>query len=481
MSTPLVHPTNADPAVAPKMAQATGRLVLHLAWPALLQNWLIMAVNLSDRLLAGRFVDPGASGVAATQAAQTTAGYLAWFLSSYTVLVTVGATTLVAHMTGARNRRGARQVLHQALLLAFAFGLIGVALGAWLLEPTLALLQLHGSAAEQAAAYLRPLLWQLPLQMLGTAGIACLAGAGDTRTGLWVLGGVALINVPFTWALYHGAGPLPALGFPGIAVGTAISQVLGSLCVLILLYAGRAGLRLRFAYLVPRADLLVRLLRVSVPAAIDSLSMQIGYLWFLGIVNTLGDTAAAAHGIALTWEALGYQSGAAFGTAAIALVGQGLGACRSDQAARAGWTAFALGGALMTFMGLVFFSLARPMFLLFCPHPEQAAIVVAGVPALRLVAFAMPALASCMILAWALRGAGDTRWPMLFTWIGFFGVRIPLAYVLTRPVVTLGDWSCPGANLGLLGAWLAMFADMHVRGLCVLARFASGRWKSIRV
>src|SRR5262249_11958817 len=139
----------------------------------------------------------------------------------------------------------------------------------------------------------------------------------------------------------------------------------------------------------PRGRLLLRLLRISVPAALDSLSMQIGYLWFLKVINGLGDVAAAAHGVALAWEALGYQSGAAFGTAALALVGQSLGAGRPERAERAGWTAFALGAGLMTLMGAVFFSLAQPMFLVFCPHPDQGKIIEAGVPVLRLVAFGM--------------------------------------------------------------------------------------------
>jgi Na+-driven multidrug efflux pump len=125
----------------------------------------------------------------------------------------------------------------------------------------------------------------------------------------------------------------------------------------------------------------------------------------------------------------------------------------------------------MAGMGALFFALAEPMFRLFCPHPGQEPIVRAGVGVLRLVAFAMPALASCLVLAWALRGAGDTRVPMLFTWLGFFGVRIPLAYALTRP----------GVGLGLLGAWLAMFADLHVRGLLFLWRFAGGRWREVNV
>jgi putative MATE family efflux protein len=383
----------------------------------------------------------------------------------------VTSTALVARLTGAGERRKAVLVTNQALLLAGVLGLAGTALGLAVLTPGLRLLGLEGPAAVYAADYLRPQLLLLVLPVLGAAGIACLVGAGDTRTGLGVLGGVALLNLPLAWLFFHGLGPLPGCGFAGIGLGTAVSQALGGLAVLAVLLRGRAGLRLRPRLLRPRLGLLRRLLRVSVPAAADTLSMQAGYLCFVGIVNGLGDVAAAAHGIALTWEALGYQLGSAFGTAAIALVGQHLGAGRPDRATRSGWVAFALGAGLMTAMGAVCFALAGPMFELFCPHPGQGPIVAAGVPVLRLVAFAMPALAANMILVSALRGAGDTRVPMLITWVGFFGVRIPLAVLLTRPAL----------GLGLLGAWLAMFADLHVRGLLVLGRFVGGRWQQFRV
>lgn len=455
-----------DPPAA--LARPAWRLVLALAWPALLQNWLIIAVMLSDRYLAGAFQNLEAEHQAATQAAQTTAAYLSWVLTTYTTFVSVGSTALVARMVGGGDHRGANAVLHQAILLALVLGGLGLLGGLLFLDPALAALQLQGLSATYAAEYLQPLLYQLPLQMLSATGIACLVGAGDTRTGLYVLGAVTVLNVPFAWGFFGW------LGFRGIAVGTAVSQGLGGVVILLVLLHGRAGLRLHLDQLRPKGDLLVRLLRISIPAAIDSMSMQVGYLWFLSIVNGLGDAAAAAHGIALGWEALGYQSGAAFGTAAITVVGQYLGAGRPERAEHGGWVAFGLGAALMSLMGAIFFTFAHPMFLVFCPYPSQTPIVEVGVPALRLVAFAMPALASCMILAWALRGAGDTRAPMVFTWLGFFGIRIPLAYLLTRPEPV-------GWDLGLWGAWLAMFADVQVRGLCVLMRFASGRWKTIRV
>ena len=98
-------------------------------------------------------------------------------------------------------------------------------------------------------------------------------------------------------------------------------------------------------------------------------------------------------------------------------------------------------------------------------------MIAAGVPALRLVAFAMPAVAAVIIVTSALRGAGDTRVPVAITWAGFLLVRIPLAYWLTSLDV----------GLGLIGAWWAMFADLYLRAGLLLLRFASGKWKTIKV
>jgi putative MATE family efflux protein len=457
-------------------------LVLVLATPTLVQQTLIFFVNLFDRLLAGRYQALDQAEQIASQAAQTTANYLAWCISSYSILVSVGATALVARFVGAGDRRRAIHATNQSILLAVLLGLLATAGGLIGLNGLVSLLQLQGPAAEFAVDYLKPMFALLVFQLIEQAGIASLVGAGDTRTGLAVLGGVALINVPLTACFFAGWGPVPRLGFTGIAVGTAIAHTLGGLAVLAVLLRGRAGLRLHLPLLKPNADLLRRLLRVSVPAGVDSLSVAGAQLWFLSIINGLGDVAGSAHGLALVWEASGFLLGAAFGTAAMALVGQNLGAGRPERAAHSGWTAYLMGAAVMCTMGAIFFTLAPAMFRLFCPKPEQEPIVEAGVPVLRLVAFTMPALASSIILTAALRGAGDTRVPVLFTWLGFFVVRIPLAYLLTRDRLDLGPFgSLPGPALGLFGAWLAMFADVWLRGLLVAGRFAGGNWQRMRV
>lgn len=498
----------------------TVRLVLALALPVLAQQGLHLVVTLSDSIIAGRLQDaspearlatmslrcdailaptqqaPGAIGMtallrtandfaiagsrqAAVQSAQTTAHYLAWAITSYTVFVTVGSTALVARFVGARDLALATNVMHQSLILAVCFGgalsAIGLAGG---IDTVIGLLNLQGDAARFAGQYLSVMFILLVAQVLEAASIACLVGAGDTRTGLFVMIGVAFVNVPLAWGFAFGLGPLPALGFVGIALGTGLSHTIGCVAVLTVLSRGRFGLKIHWAQLRPRPDLIVRLLRVSIPAAADSLSTVIGQFWFLSIINQLKEVASAAHGIALRWEALGYLSGAAFGTAAMTLVGQNLGAGRPDMARKSGYLAFALGGSLMTCMGVLFFVLAPTMFQI---STLDENIMKEGVPVLRLVAFAMPALAPVIIFTSALRGAGDTRVPVLFTWIGFFLVRIPLAYILTKTTVTIGPWQLVGFGLGLYGAWLAMFADLFLRGVFFLLRFVRGRWQMQKV
>jgi putative MATE family efflux protein len=456
--------------------------VLALALPALAQQYLNLLVRLSDQYLADHFELPDPAERPIYLSALTTAGYLYWFVSSYTILVSVGATALVARFVGAADWALARRATAQAIVLAFAFGLLGsiaAVIGLpWLIEA----LQLTGPAARYCNTFLTPLAVLLVFQITESACIACLAGAGDTRTGLKLLGMVALLNIPLAWTLAFGVGSWNGFGFMGIALGTGLSHVVGCILLLALLGRGRSGLKIRWAELRPDFGLIRRLLRVSVPAGIDSLSVAICQLWFLSLVNHLGNTAAAAHGVALQWEALGYLAGGSFGTAAMALVGQSLGARNHARAARSATAAFAMGAGVMGAMGIVFFVLAVPMFRLFCHEADTWPVIEEGVPVLRLVACAMPALASQIIFTSALRGAGDTRVPILISWFGFLCVRIPLAYLLTRSSIDLGRLGAiPGWDLGLFGAWVAMCVDIWARGAIVAVRFSRGAWKHVEV
>ncbi len=102
---------------------------------------------------------------------------------------------------------------------------------------------------------------------------------------------------------------------------------------------------------------------------------------------------------------------------------------------------------------------------MFINDPE---VIRLGVWPLRLVAFSQPALATMMVLAGALRGAGDTRATLAITSSSLWLVRLPLALLLTRP-------------FGLIGAWIAMGVDLNLRGLGMWLRFKSERWARLKI
>ena len=100
-------------------------------------------------------------------------------------------------------------------------------------------------------------------------------------------------------------------------------------------------------------------------------------------------------------------------------------------------------------------------------------------PLLRIVAFSMPSLAILMVVSGALRGAGDTRWPLLVTVVGFLLIRIPAAYWLAWSEL---PWlGAVGWGLGVRGAWYAMLGDVVLRSGLVAWRFLHGGWMKVEV
>jgi putative MATE family efflux protein len=443
--------------------RTVGRQVLWLAYPVLVEQTLLYLVGFSDTLLTGWFLDVD------QLAAVTVGSYLLWFLGSLLLIASAGGTAVVARLAGAGDRAGAGRMAQQAIALALGVGAVLGLAGVLAAPAIVRALGLEGASARGAGVFLRVILPVTPLVAAQTAGVACLRGIGDTRTGMYVMVLVNALNVGWSWTLVRGLGPFPALGIAGVAGGTAIAQAAGGLVVLGLLARGRSGLRLTARGLVPRLEDQRRLLRVSLPAAGESGANSLCQLWFLGLINRLGPTATAAHGVAIRCEAIAFLTIQAFAVAASTLTGQYLGAHRPDLAARAARTSWRFGTLSLLGLGVLLYFGADLLFGLFLRggRPEVAAL---GVPVLRLVSFAMPFLATINVLTGALRGAGDTRWPLAIVLCGYLLVRMPLTYALATP-----------AGLGLYGAWLAMLADLAVRGVLIAWRFLQGGWKGVRV
>jgi putative MATE family efflux protein len=455
------------------------RPLLWLAWPVLVEQLLNMLVGVSDKWLTGNYL-PGDRYLAA----MTVVGYLLWFLTGLFAAVSIAATALVSRMIGAKDEFAANRALNQALTLGVLLTLVAVAIAVLLGPRLIALLGLEPEAAELARRYFGIFLPALPAIMISQVGIAALRGAGDTVTGLVAMIFQNAVNILVGFSLVRGWGPIARLGWDGLAIGAACGFTSGALVVLARLLVGHKGLRIRGRMLRPDFGFARRLLRIGIPGGADVLAASACQFWFLAIVMRLRDTAAAAHGIAITVESFAYLPGSAFQVAATTLVGQYLGARDQRRAVRAVWVAVGACAALMTLVAVSFY-LASEWFARRFAGDGQLEVAALAAVLIRIVAFGQTPQALLMVLTGALRGAGETRGPLVLSFLGFLAVRIPLAYWLAWDRISFDvgplHASIAGWGMGVRGAWYAMVADLCVRAVLIFALFQQGRWQRIQV
>lgn len=455
----------------------TFRFIFALALPVLAEEMLTLLVGYTDWWLTSRFL-PGT----AYKAAMGLMAYITWLLPSLFAAVAIGGTALVSRFIGAGQRAKAVMVTNQAVGIGFVFA-AGVTIAAWFGAPSfVSLLQLEGNAADLATRYVRILTPVIPAIMIEQVAAACLRGAGDTVSGFLAKCMVNLVNVTISTGLVLGVGPFPKLGWEGLAIGTACGHGIGGIILLAMLVRGRSGLKLNRRVFRPHASLVRRLLRIGLPGGTDVLAILSCHLAYVSIINRLGTEAAAAHGLGVQIEALAYLPGSAFQVAAATFAGQALGSGDAQRAMRGMLTACGIGIAVMSFAGLVFYFLGPALTTFFTGdwHDPTGQLTAR---LLKVVAFSMPALAVTMVLTGGLRGAGDTTWPLIFTLIGFLGIRLPGACLAAWDSIPLPwlELAVPGFGAGIIGVWWAMVADVVIRSLLVMWRFFHGGWAAIRI
>jgi putative MATE family efflux protein len=440
--------------------RARDGLIWRLAMPVLLQNFLGMFVGWSDSILAGQIL-----GGEEYLAAGVVSGYLLWFIESLGSVVFIGSQAIIARLLGGRRTAEANSVLSQSMALAV---LLGIALSAlvYLFAPAASqAMNQSGKAGAAVAEYLQIVATSAVPMMILVIGTTCLRAAGHNKATMYIYLGVNVVNIAVSWLLAVGAGPVPAMGWTGIAAGTAVSFYVGGIATLVTLMRGVVDLHLPSLFILPDRKTISRILRIGIPGAASSLVIVVCQLWFLSIIGKLGETSTAAHGVAIRCESMSWLWGESFSIAAATLVGQSLGAGRPKLARRYGWRTLILSTIVLCGMGLLFLLVADRFVMIFA-RAEAATVRAEAASVLRIIAIGMPALSASIVLTGALRGAGDVTIPFLYNSAGMLLFRIPLAYALTG-----GIWS-----FGLWGAWIAMVADLYARGLLSLARFLADGW-----
>ena len=436
-------------------------LIISLSLPAVIAQVTTVVMQYIDASMVGQL---GAQDSASIGLISSTT----WLIGGICGAVTAGFTVQTAQRIGAGEDRAARGIMKHGLLCALGIScmlcLLCLSISSWLPR----FLGAEEAIRGRAVSYFRIYAVGLPaMQLSGIAG-GMLQSSGNMKVPSRINILQCLLNVFFNALFIFESGertlmgitfsmPGAGLGVTGAALGTAVSQfICASLMLVFLLFRSeklhiRRGERSRFT-----RDELRTALRISVPVGVENGVMGFAQVMSTRIVSPLGSVALAANSFSVTAESLCYMPGFGISAAAVALVGQSVGAGRRDLTRKLGWLCTGLGMAVMAAIGVLMYVFAPQMIGLLTPDPEIRAL---GAQVLRIEAFAEPMFAASIVASGVFRGEGKTLASSMINLFSMWAVRLTLAAFLAP-------------RFGLKGVWTAMCVELCVRGLLYLIRLA---------
>ena len=426
-------------------------LIIQLSIPSILAQITSVVMFFIDQAMVGHL---GAKASAACGLVETST----WLLGSLTGAASMGFSVQVAHFIGANDFEKARQVFRHALIVTSLLSVVIMAVAVSIAHPLPYWLGGGADIAHDASIYFLIFSLAGPFFQLYSLSSAMLKCSGDMRMPSLLSIIMCVLDVGFNYILIYKAH----LGVMGAAIGTALSIVIcGSVLAYIAIFRNkmlslkRVGERFFWV-----ADYLKNALKIGLPMAAQSVLMSGAQIVGTMIVAPLGNIAIAANTLGITAESLCYMPGYGIGDAATTLVGQSIGAGRSDLCRSFARMTLFLGMTVMAVMGLVMFVFAPEMMGLMTPVDE---IIDLGAYCLRIEAFAEPMFAASIIAVCVCVGAGDTLKPAIISLCSMWLVRLTLAYFLS-------------IHYGLVGVWIAMAIELSFRGILLMTRLFRVKW-----
>jgi putative MATE family efflux protein len=447
---------------ATKTAPSGSRIrgVWPLAWPSIVTFALQSGVGLIDLVFVSHLGSDVVAGVGIGSQLQFTA------LSMIAAIAT-GTVALVARATGAGDQMRADSVVRASLVLATGLGLVLMA-AAPFCDAYVSLFGVEPSVVAIGGSYLRILMFAgVPLAISITFASA-MRGAGDVRTPLLVGLIMNVANVIGDYLLIFGNWGAPALGADGSAIATAAAFTLGAAIYVALwlndsLVLKPIGLRDRIDF-----DLCRRVARIGIPTCLEQLAFHSGLFLFVAVFAGFGTDAVSGYFIGVRVVAFSLIPGMGFQIAAATLVGQHLGAGDPEAAARAGWRATLGAACAMSALGVMIALNAGTVVSWF--GSVSAATASMATTFLLIVCAAQPLMALEFGVGGSLRGAGDTRFPLVATLVGLFAFRLGGALVVIHVFGGTITW-----------VWMCLLFDYATKGAILADRFRRGRWKTASV
>lgn len=439
------------------------RELLHVAFPLMISAGSLSVMNVVDRaFLSILNVD--------ALAASMPASMMVWTVMSLPFGVASYTNAFVAQYEGAQNKAGVAAAMWQGLFVALLGGLF-VLLMIFLATPLFAALGHTPAVQKLEVEYF---VWLIPSSlplMLNTVLAAFFAARKETAIVMYVNVSTSVLNGILDYLFIFGKGPFPEMGIGGAAIGTVIAQAIATAIFIDLLrrQARSEGYPFRKTFRL-EMNLVRRMLRYGIPNGVQMVLDVGAFTTFLVLVGRLGTQAQAATNLAFTLNSLAFVPMLGMGTAVLTLVGRRIGEKKVELANRTVWNAMGISGAYMLLFAAIYLAIPELILSPFLQAEDQLPfeeIRPLVVELLRFVAVYTLFDAMAIVFGSAIRGAGETRFSMIFTVLTSWCLMV---------LPTL--WAIRSGQ-GLKTCWLAATTFIIVLGTGFMLRYMQGKWKSV--
>lgn len=435
--------------------------VWRLAWPLILTNLLNVAVGVIDFKMVGAI---GFDAIAAVGVARQ----VMMLIMVVLVAISGGASVLVAHACGAGDPARVGRVASRSVTFMLLTALLVVMpTGLLFARPILGWLGAEAKVVDAGAAYLRILFLGAGFTMFNFAVNGILLGVGRTKVSLVLLLCMNGLNVLFNYLFIFGAGPIPALGVTGAAIGTIAARAIASLAGIWILYTPRLPIQASLTEMaVFDIPLLKQILHIGGPRSLQGIVRNLSRIMIIHIVSRLPEStrAISAFSVGMQVRMISTFIGLAFMSAAMTRVGQNLGAGQPEQAEDSGWVCARLATGFMSVIALLFLLLPETIMAFFT---DDASVIRMGRSFFMIIALSEPLMGLTFAMGGALRGGGDAFSPFLYASLSDLILVIAFSYCFAIVL-----------QMGLAGIALGIGLGVLARAVPLTWRFMQGRWKS---
>ena len=427
--------------------------LLLFFFPIVLGTFFQQLYNTADAIIVGKAV-----GKEALAAVGGSTGTLINLLVGFFVGLASGASVIIAQLFGARRAQDVSRAVHTTIALALSSGAMLTAVGLLCAGGILELMGTPQEVMAYALPYLNIYFLGMIPQLVYNIGSGVLRAVGDSRRPMLFLICAALTNIVLDILLVLGLN----LGVRGAAIATVLSQVVSAVLILVSLCHAQPVYRLHFRRIRFHGDMLARIVRIGLPAGLQSVMYSLSNMIIQASVNGFGTDVMAA------WTAYGKIDGlywmmiSAFGVSITTFAGQNFGARRYDRMRRSVRVCLGMAAGVTVFMTALILAVGRPMLGMFT---DDAHVVEMGMSIIRLIVPTWITYLCIEILSGAMRGAGDSLMPTLMTLTGVclmrvFWVTVVVPRMHQLPVLMLSypiTWvitSCMFIVYYLRGRWL---------------------------